>query len=106
MYVNSILEMLSQSGQNGIFIDDNYLNVSGLLYADDLILNSDSVGHLNKLIKCLSEFCNKWCLAVNLNTTKIIVFRNGGIVRNNEIWYFNNNQIEVVTYYKYLGLNM
>jgi hypothetical protein len=104
IYVNTILDMSSETGPNGIFVDDKFDNVSALLYADDLILVSDTVGHLNKLVECLSEFCNNWGLTVNISKTKVMVFRNGGILRKYENWYLKNNQIENVTYYKYLGL--
>lgn len=33
-----------------------------------------------------------------------MVFRNGGVLRQNERWYFNNELLESVTYYKYLGI--
>ena len=43
-------------------------------------------------------------MKVNLEKTNIIVFRNGGIINRNEMWYFNGKQLKRVTYYKYLGL--
>lgn len=32
------------------------------------------------------------------------MFRRGGIVMQTEKWYFEGKEIEVVSYYKYLGL--
>ena len=43
-------------------------------------------------------------MKINLLKTKIIVFRNGGFLRENERWYFEGKQIEVVSAYKYIGL--
>ena len=43
-------------------------------------------------------------MSLNLTKTKIIVFRNGGIVKDAERWFYNGNEIEVVSLYKYLGL--
>ena len=43
-------------------------------------------------------------MKVNLEKTNIIVFRNGGIIKRNEMWYLNGKQLKTVTYYKYLGL--
>ena len=40
---------------------------------------------------------------LNLEKTKIIVFRNGGILKKYEHFYFKGNEVEVVTYQKYLG---
>ena len=43
-------------------------------------------------------------MKVNEDKTKIIVFRNGGVIINNEKWYMNGVEIDTVTYYRYLGL--
>ena len=35
-----------------------------------------------------------------------MVFRNGGIIRNNEKWWIMGTQLKLCTCYKYLGLNL
>ena len=77
---------------------------SHLMYADDLSLFSDNVIGLQRLLNCLEQFCSKWGLAVNLNKTKIVVFRNGGYLRQSEEWFYKGEKMEVTTYYNYLGL--
>lgn len=88
----------------GVYVSENYKNVNMLLYADDLVLIGDQIGNVQKLINVLSEFCFKWGLKVNMEKTKLLVYRNGGIVKANEKCYFNGVQIENVSYYKYLGV--
>ena len=56
------------------------------------------------MINHLREYCNIWHLTVNLLKTKVIVFRNGGPLRNYEHWKFGEKVLDVVTYYKYLGI--
>ena len=75
-----------------------------LMYADDLVLMGDTIGNIQKLLDTLSEFCDKWGLSVNMDKTKLMVFRNGGIVKKNEVVYFNGNKLNCVSYYKYLGI--
>ena len=43
---------------------------------------------------------------MNLNKTKLMVFRNGGIPKRNEKVYFKGERLEYVNNYKYLGLTM
>ena len=43
-------------------------------------------------------------MSLNLSKTKIIVFRNGGILKETEKWLYNGQKIEVVSFYKYLGV--
>ena len=75
-----------------------------LLFADDLVIVSETITELQRLINKLAEYCDRLRLTINLLKTKIIVFRNGGPLRESERWEFKDSNLEVVTYYKYLGL--
>ena len=41
-------------------------------------------------------------MKINLDKTKILVFRNGGQLKEIEKWFYNGNPVEVVSFYKYL----
>ena len=43
-------------------------------------------------------------MRINLSKTKIIVFRNGEIIKNNEKLFFNGQCLETVSAYKYMGI--
>ena len=75
-----------------------------LLYADDMAMCSDTVGRIQKRIDVLGQFCEKWAMIVNLTKTKIVVFRRGECLKQNEKWYYNGGKIKVVPSYKYLGI--
>ena len=45
-----------------------------LLYADDLILMSESASGLQKQLDALASFCEQHQLTVNLSKTKVVVF--------------------------------
>ena len=62
-----------------------------LMYADDLVLFSESVEGLQSLLNDLCIYANKWKMIVNTDKTKIVVFRNGGNVKNEELWSYDNN---------------
>ena len=48
-------------------------------------------------------YCDEWGLEVNTDKTKIMVFRNRGILKNNESWTYKNIAIEAVNDFNYLG---
>ena len=75
-----------------------------LMYADDICIVNDTVGRIQNQLNVLSTFCCKYGLSVNLAKTKVVVFRNGGSLRGNERFYFNNVELECVGSYKYLGI--
>lgn len=75
-----------------------------LMYADDLTLIAEDETTLQKMINKLEDYCKLWNLVVNLNKSKLLVFRNGTRLPKNEKWFFNNEPIEIVNQYKYLGV--
>ncbi|XP_039276148.1 uncharacterized protein LOC120349696 [Nilaparvata lugens] len=86
----------------GLLINGKRIRV--LLYADDIALISDSPVGLQYMINNLERYCEMWNLKVNLDKSKIMVFRNGGKLAGCEKWTFKNEQIECVNRYKYLGV--
>ena len=95
--------LLSVSGVTGIEILPNDVHVFLLMYIDDLCIFSDNVIDLQRKINIVEKYCNDWGLEVNLAKTKIIAFRNGGVLRNSERWVYKRQELEVVSYYSYLG---
>ena len=75
-----------------------------ILFADDLVLMANSQIQLQKLINELDKYCIKFGVTVNLKKSKIIVFINGGILRHYEKWTYRDKTIDVVPYFKYLGI--
>ena len=67
-----------------------------LLFAYDVAICLETVGRLHEMIKVLENFSNKWGLKVNLDETKIMVFRRDGKIKADEVFYFENNKIEIV----------
>ena len=54
------------------------------MFADDVSCFSDTVIRLQRLIDLIEKFCKSVGMKLNLNKTKIMVFRNGGIVNQTE----------------------
>ena len=49
------------------------------------------------MLDTLYDYCNEWKLEVNEQKTKIVVFRNGGKLRNTENWSYNGYYIDIVS---------
>jgi hypothetical protein len=76
--------------------------VPALLYADDLIVLSESAKGLQASLDKLAVYCVDWQLEVNMSKTNIIIMRNGGSIKNLK-FTFNGEEIMMVNAYKYLG---
>ena len=82
---------------------DVFLKLFSLLYADDTILLSTSEEEMQMALSAVSEYCKTWSLQVNANKTKIVIFSRGK-VKKYEKFKFDENIIEVVDDYTYLGV--
>ena len=104
LFIGEFVDMLHQAGCTGIYINEQAPNIMILLFADDVALCGDSIGRLNEMIKTLENYTEKWGMKVNMDKTKIIVFRRGGKLKKNETFSFMKHKIDIVNEYKYLGI--
>ena len=80
------------------------LNLFLLLYADDMILFSETVTGLQNQLNKLSECAASLDLTVNIKKTKNVIFRNSYRIKDNEKFYFDNCELDIVDSFNYLGL--
>ena len=80
-------------------------HLNTLLYADDIVLLSDSKEGLQNCLNALSNYCSSWKLQVNTEKSKVIVFNSIGKSFINEL-YYNDETLETVSNYCYLGINI
>ena len=103
LFINDLIELLKIKCNKGIFIDSEIEDLFCLLFADDVASMSDTVIGLQNQIKVLEIFCDYTGMDINVEKTKIIVFRNGGVLNTHEKWFYSGQPIEVTRYYKYSG---
>ena len=101
IFINDICsEILSDSSP---ILHDR--RVSHLLYADDLVLLSLTEEGLQRNINKVKDFCNKWGLVINTDKSKIMTFSKTGRLANNKFKFnIDNDELEYVKQYKYLGV--
>ena len=102
-FINDIVIHLNQPNLDPVVIDNSSINI--LLYADDIVLLSESQPGLQNCLDNLHSYCESWKLEVNTNKSKVLVFNSNGKTFNNAFNY-NNTNIETVAEYNYLGITM
>ena len=101
LYIND-LPLIFDDNCDPTQLNDN--NISCLLYADDLVLISESSSGLQRCLDKLSLNCNSWDLTVNFDKSKVMIFNKSGRKINQDKFIFNNSALEYCTEYKYLGI--
>ena len=61
------------------------------MYADDILSFSDTVIGLQKQIDSISEYSKQIGMSIIVEKTKTLVFRKGGVMKNNERWFVNRS---------------
>ena len=106
LLINEVYEGLKDSGIQCVQISTECEEILALGYADDLGEGSDTVRKLQAIINITSEICYRIKMGINMSKTKVMFFRNGGYLRENEVWYFRDIRIETVSAYRYIGLTV
>ena len=105
IFMTEISYALNNECDNGIQFLPNCKIIFHLLFADDIILVSDSVEGLQHQINILQVQTQRLGLQINKKKTQIVVFRKGGRLARKEQWFYGNTELKVVNTYKYLGLD-
>jgi len=103
LLISKVADEVRENGRHGFQLLPGGQEIFLLLFADDIVLLSSSPAGLQNQINSLERASKSLGLEVNLDKTKIMVFRKGGHLSQSEKWTFNGIKIEVVNSYKYLG---
>jgi len=102
MFLNDIEDIFIDNELSGINVDMFKLFL--ISYADDIVIFANSKEQLQLNVDALYEYCQRWKMIVNINKTKVMVFRKSGRLAALTQLYYNNGELEVVGKCTYLGI--
>ena len=103
LFLSDLETFMRENGIRGVQM--NHLKEVLLLgYADDLAFFADSPVQMRKILLVLQKYCKLNLLTVNVRKTKIMVFHKGGFNVNEYKFFYENETLEVVKSYKFLGV--
>ncbi len=102
MFTNDIEDFFRRKGHRGIKIAENK-DVFIIAYADDIVILSNSSIDLKDKLLTLEEYCREKELKININKTKIMIFKKRINRRLYQSFKIGNETIEIVDEFKYLG---
>ena len=97
------LQDISKSFDQGDGIPVDTLLIVYLLFADDLVLFSDSANGLQKQLTALYKYASLWHIIVSNPKTKVLIF-NKRHTSECDSFYYGDDIIEKNEKYKYLGV--
>ena len=102
LFINDIQDHFSKVNGHEMFI--NNISITHLLFADDLVIFSQSVIGLQRFLNTIEQYCKVFKLNINLSKTFIVVYRRGGKPAKSERWFLDQKPIKTVPHFKYLGV--
>ena len=103
LFIDDIKDVFNRQCDS-VLLFDTFMN--HLLYADDLIMMSDSAEDLQTCIHNLEEYCKKWHLSINTAKSKIIIFKESGKILRDYNFVHKNREMEIVQSFCYLGIDI
>ena len=92
-----------EAGKTGPKINDKTFN--SIIWADDLLLLSETEVGLNNMLNALNQYATEKNLHININKTKVMIFnKTGRHIRKN--FCLGRSKIETCSEYKYLGFKI
>ena len=100
IFINDLVNVFNDSCDP---VSLNCLKLNCLMYADDLVLMSETAEGLQNSLNILYSYCCDWDLHINIGKTKSLVFNNTGRLEK-DIFRINNIPTDRTRDYKYLGI--
>ena len=104
LFINDLALDIINNGRHGVSLSSDFVQLVILLFADDMILISETVIGLQTQLNNLFSAASRLQLKVNMNKSNIVVFRKGGYLGARERWIYDGCMMRVVNSYKYLGI--
>ena len=105
LFINELNDIMMENSVRGIHLYPDVMEVLLLMFADDIACISDTISGLQKQLNILSTYCATYKLQVNIDKTKVLIFKKGGQLSRREKWYYNGHILETVNGFSYVGVH-
>ena len=104
IFIDSLARKVKEigGGANYKYSRNNNIEVSLLLFADDIVLMAESEQALQNMLRVVSEESRKYRFKFNKDKSNVMIFGTGKIP--SQKFYLGEEELKIVDSYKYLGL--
>ena len=103
LFINELALEIIENGSHGATISPDIIELFILLFADDIVLLSETTVGLQTQLYNIYRIVNQLELKVNMDKSSSIVLKNGGYLASHERWVYGSPEMTFVNSYKYLG---
>eukprot|EP00808_Paulinella_micropora_P010839 g48737.t1 len=99
IFIDALAEMLAERCKGLAYSPEGPATrrqLRSLLYADDVVMLTESPEELNAMIEVVRSFCDTWRIEINLAKSQVMEVHPRGVCRKAEGYYYGSKAIEVV----------
>jgi len=100
--MEQIVKELENSNIPGLRLCAAHIHL--LLYADDIVLLANNAIYLQEKINILKSFFDQNNLRINIEKTKVLIFRKSGKLKRKPKFFWGDEEIDITNKYHYLGV--
>ena len=104
LLIKELANETALKGKHGITLSPDILQILIMLFADDVVLLSNTIAGLHCWLNVLRDTAKKLHLVVNFEKSQVVIFRNGGYIAAREKRFNDDMKLKIVNHYKYLGI--
>ena len=93
LFINELTLDIVNDGKHGAILSSTLVKIFILLFADDIVIVSETAIGLQNQLSELYKASQKLKLKVNFDRSNIIVFRKGGYLAARERWFCGNDKV-------------
>ena len=101
VFINDLVDSVRLCNR-GIQVLDT--NIDMLMYADDIVVLADNENDLQLMLDNICSWAHKWRIEFNTSKTQVVHFRRKVQAKTSVIFHCNEQKLDIVDSYKYLGL--
>ena len=101
IFLNDLPEVFDSNTCEPVYLGEKQ-RINCLMYADDLIILSESEAGLQECLHKLHNYTETWDLRINIKKTKVMIIQRTGKRKQNN-FYFGEHLLQNTENYKYLG---
>ena len=106
LFISEVADFVRENGKHGIQLIPGSEEIFLLLFAVDVVLISSTPSGLQNQIDNLEKASKLLRLTVNVNKTKVMIFRKGEHIAAGKNCFYDGKEMEIVNSYKYLGFTL
>ena len=102
IFINDITKNFEDKQSTPLQLIDS--KIGSLLFADDLLILSETKEGLQNSLNNLSTYCDNWQLSLNINKTKTMIFTQSKHKIEQSFVTYKNKAVDNTTEYSFLGI--